>query len=111
MPFLWQDRCRRILELKVRSSILVLQILKKLLTGCKGDVISWAMRKLGVEEWLVSAVMQKQLLEQFMVIAKRFEVKVGMHQVLFSSLAVLDPRVGHTMDILSPFIPVLCHSD
>ena len=27
------------------------------------------------------------------------------------SLAVLDPRVGHTMDILSPFIPVLCHSD
>ena len=30
---------------------------------------------------------------------------------LFCSLAVLDPRVGHTMDILSPFIPVLCHSD
>ena len=27
------------------------------------------------------------------------------------SLAVLDPRVGHTMDVLSPFIPVLCHSD
>jgi len=31
--------------------------------------------------------------------------------VLFCSLAVLDPRVGHTMDVLSPFIPVLCHSD
>ena len=31
--------------------------------------------------------------------------------VLFYSLAVLDPRVGHTMDVLSPFIPVLCHSD
>ena len=31
--------------------------------------------------------------------------------VLFGSLAVLHPRVGHTMDILSPFIPVLCHSD
>ena len=29
--------------------------------------------------------------------------------VLFCSLAVLDPRVGHTMDVLSPFIPVLCH--
>ena len=28
--------------------------------------------------------------------------------VLFCSLAVLDPRVGHTMDVLSPFIPVLC---
>ena len=26
-------------------------------------------------------------------------------------LAVLDPRVGHTMDVLFPFIPVLCHSD
>ena len=32
-------------------------------------------------------------------------------KVLFCSLAVLDPRVGHTMDVLSPFIPVLCHSD
>ena len=31
--------------------------------------------------------------------------------VLFCSLAVLDPRVGHTMDVLSPFIYVLCHSD
>ena len=28
-----------------------------------------------------------------------------------SSLAVVDPRVGHTMDALSQFIPVLCHSD
>ena len=26
-------------------------------------------------------------------------------------LAVLDPRVGHTVDALSPFISVLCHSD
>jgi len=39
------------------------------------EVISWAMRKLGVEEWLVSAVMYmysgaKQSSEQFMVIAK-----------------------------------------
>ena len=24
---------------------------------------------------------------------------------------VLDLRVRHTMDVLSPFIPVLCHSD
>jgi len=30
---------------------------------------------------------------------------------LFCSLAVLNPRVGHTMDVLSPFISVLCHSD
>jgi len=27
------------------------------------------------------------------------------------SLAVPDPRVSHTMDVLSPFIPVRCHSD
>ena len=26
-------------------------------------------------------------------------------------LAVLDPRVGNTMDVLSPVISVLCHSD
>ena len=31
--------------------------------------------------------------------------------VLFCSLAVLDPRVGHTMDVLSPFISILCDSD
>ena len=30
--------------------------------------------------------------------------------VLFCSLAVLDPRIGYTMDVLSPLIPVLCHS-
>ena len=28
-------------------------------------------------------------------------------KVLFCSLAVLDPTVGHTMDVLSPFIFVL----
>jgi len=32
-------------------------------------------------------------------------------QRLFWSLAVLDPRVGHTINILSPFISVLCRSD
>ena len=31
--------------------------------------------------------------------------------VLFCSLAVLDPRVGQTMDVLSPLISILCHSD
>jgi len=29
----------------------------------------------------------------------------------FCSLAVFDPRVGHTMGVLSPFISVLCRSD
>ena len=31
--------------------------------------------------------------------------------VLFCSVAVLDPKVGHTMDVLYPFFHVLCHSD
>jgi len=31
--------------------------------------------------------------------------------VLFCSLAFLDPSVGHTVDVLSPFISILCHSD
>ena len=30
---------------------------------------------------------------------------------VFCSLAFLDPKVGHTMDVLSPFISILCHSD
>jgi len=30
---------------------------------------------------------------------------------MFCSLAVLDPRVGHTMDVLSPFISILCRYD
>ena len=29
----------------------------------------------------------------------------------FCSLAILDLSVGHTMDVLSPFISVLIHSD
>jgi len=31
--------------------------------------------------------------------------------VLFCSLAVINPRVGHTIDVLSPFISILCHFD
>jgi len=31
--------------------------------------------------------------------------------VLFCSSAVPDPRVGHTMDVISSFISVPCHSD
>jgi len=65
---------------------------KKLYFGCVDsekafdrvpkEVISWAMRKLGVEEWLVSAVMQKQssVVRTVYGNSKGFEVKVGMHQ-------------------------------
>jgi len=49
------------------------------------EVISWAMRKLGVEEWLVSAVMSmytgaKTIVRTVYGNNKGFEVKVGMHQ-------------------------------
>ena len=47
------------------------------------EVISWAMRKLGVEEWLVSAVMSmyigtKTVVRTVYGNSKCFEVKVGM---------------------------------
>ena len=54
MPFLWQDRCRRILELKVINSSFGFVDLEKAFDRVPREVISWAMRKLGVEEWLVS---------------------------------------------------------
>ena len=49
------------------------------------EVISWAMPKLGVEEWLVSAVMSMYIGAKTVVRTvygnnKGFEVKVGMHQ-------------------------------
>ena len=49
------------------------------------EVISWAMHKLGVEEWLVLAVMSmyagaKTAVRTVYGNSKCFEVKVGMHQ-------------------------------
>jgi len=49
------------------------------------DVISWEMRKLVVEEWLVSAVMSmytgaKTVVGTVYGNSEGFEVKVGMHQ-------------------------------
>ena len=48
-------------------------------------MISWAMRKLGVEEWLVSAVMSMYACEKTVVRTvygncKGLEEKAGMHQ-------------------------------
>jgi len=40
---------------------------------------------------------------------KQYEHEIHLSQ--FCSLAVLDPRVGHTIDVFSPFIFLLCHSD
>jgi len=49
------------------------------------EVIRWAMRKLGVEKWLVSAVMSmytgaKTVVRTVYGNSNSFEVKVGMHQ-------------------------------
>jgi len=49
------------------------------------EVVSWAMRKLGVEEWLVSAVMSmnsgaKPVVRTVYGNSKGYEVKVGIHQ-------------------------------
>ena len=49
------------------------------------EVISWAMHKLGVEQWLVSAVTSmysgaKTVVRTVYGNSKSFEVKVGMHQ-------------------------------
>jgi len=51
----------------------------------KDKKVSWAMRKLGVEESLVSAVMSmytgvKTVVTRVYANSKSFEVKVGMHQ-------------------------------
>jgi len=48
------------------------------------EVIQWAMRKLGVKEWLVSAVMSmytgaKTVVRTVYGNSSSFEVKVGMH--------------------------------
>jgi len=46
------------------------------------EVISWAIRKLGVEEWLISVVMSgaKTVVRTVYGNSKGFEVIVGMHQ-------------------------------
>jgi len=77
-----------VLELKVRSFILVLWIWRKLLIRVPREMIRWAMHKLGVEEWLVSAVMSmytgaKTVIRTVYDNSKGFEVKVGMHQAWF----------------------------
>jgi len=59
--------------------------LEKAFDRVSREVIRWAMRKLGVEEWLVSAVMSmytgaKTVIRTVYGNSSGFEVKVGMHQ-------------------------------
>jgi len=61
--------------------------LEKAFDRVPGEVISWPMHKLGVEEWLVSSVMSmytgaKTVVRTVYGNSKGFEEKVGMHQGL-----------------------------
>jgi len=85
MPFLWQDRCRRIFRVKGKKLYFGFVDLEKAFDRVPREVISWAMCKRGVEEWLVSAVMSmyssaKTVVRTVYGNNKSFEVKVGMHQ-------------------------------
>jgi len=70
---------------KGRSSYFGFVDLEKAFDRVLREVISWAMCKLGVEEWLVSAVMSmyagaKTVVRTVCGNSKGFEVNVGMHQ-------------------------------
>jgi len=101
MPFLWQERCRRILRVKCKKLYFVFVDLEKAFDRVLREVISWAMRKLGVEQWLVSAVMSmytgaKTVVRTVYGNSKGFEVKVGMHQgSSIKSTLIPDCHGGH----------------
>jgi len=66
------------------------------------EVISWAVRKLGVEEWLVSAVLSmytcaKRVVRTVYGTSNGFEVKVGMLLARFSikSTVIRDYHGSH----------------
>jgi len=59
------------------------------------EVIRWAMHKLGVEEWLVSAVVSaytgaKTVVRTAYGNSNGFEVKISMHQFSIKSFAICD---------------------
>ena len=62
-------------------------------------------------KWKAKMELRERELELKKATAEREQSAKESMAVLFCSLAVLSPRVGHTMDVLSPFIPVLCHSE
>ena len=73
-----------------------------------GDRGTASLRKMVVGHKLLKVVV---LLLTLLVCLQFFSRMHVLAHVLFCSLAVLDPRVGHTMDVLSPFISIICHSD
>jgi len=73
-----------------------------------GDRFTASLRKMVVEHKLLKVVV---LLLTLLVCLQFFSRIHVLDHVLFCSLAILGPRIGHTMDVLSPFISILCHSD
>jgi len=61
------DRCMRILDFKVKKLYFGFVDLEKAFDRVPREVIRWAMRKLGVEEWLVSAVMSMYIVAKTVV--------------------------------------------
>ena len=60
------------------------------------EVVRWALRKLGVDEWLICTVMALYT-DACTVVRKDAEVKVGLHQG-----SVLSPRLfAAVMDVVS----------
>jgi len=74
-----------------------------------GSGISWAICKSAPRFWEITTPTPHHSV--FTGRAPFLPPNQRQSTVLFCSLAVLDPRVGHTMDVLSPLISVLCHSD
>jgi len=62
-------------------------------------------------DWLKTGVNGEIIQWHVNLLMKKMTDDDDDDDVRFCSLAVLDLRVGHTMDILSPFISVLCHSN
>ena len=85
MPSLLYGRCKFLA--KKRTLLFAFVDLEKAFDRVPREVVGWALRKLGVEEWLVKAVMTMYEKASTMVETKHrnseeFEVKIGVHQGL-----------------------------
>ena len=86
MPCLLQDRLiQENFRVKGKKLYFGFVDLEKAFDRVPKEVIRWAMRKLGVEEWLASAVMSmytgaKTVVRTVYGNSSGFEIKVGMHQ-------------------------------
>ena len=61
--------------------------------------------------WLTSPQRCLSTIQDYTLTPMKLCPHVVQNSILICSLAILDPRAGHTMDVLSPLISILCHSD